>query len=331
MVKQMTAEQKADLVSIGSVCIEPGISIGDATTTATAGPGAGGTSVFVRSGARRVRLAVNPASPLTMVSKEGQVALILNGRIVAEGCLERPLCHCPRQAYITVSERCIFDCKFCPVPKIQGGIKEIPAVLRMVRDAAAAGELEAISLTSGVAESPSRGAKRMVSVVKALAREYDLPIGVSIYPAWRSTEDLYAAGATEMKYNVETMDPALFSTICPGLSLDVVIQALTEAVRCFGKGRVCSNVIIGLGEDDACVKDGVDSLAQKGVIPILRPVSVSPLRKGTIVMNRPSAERLLRLATMEREILDRYGLRADRAKTMCLPCTGCDITPHRDV
>ncbi len=42
---------------------------------------------------------------------------------IASGQLVDPLLHCPEQAYITVSERCIYDCKFCAVPKLQGGIK----------------------------------------------------------------------------------------------------------------------------------------------------------------------------------------------------------------
>jgi biotin synthase-related radical SAM superfamily protein len=327
----MTVEEKAELVSIGSVRIGYGIAIGGATTTATAGPGAGGTSIFVRSGVRRVRLAINPASPLTMVPREEGIAIVREGRVVAEGTIEQPLCHCPRQAYITVSERCIFDCQFCPVPRIQGGVKEVSTILDLVRNAEATGELDAISLTSGVAESPSREAERMVRIVKALRCEYDLPIGVSIYPAERSTENLYAAGATEIKYNVETMDPALFRLICPRLSLDIVLNALAEAAHHFGKNHVTSNFIIGLGDSDACVHDGVEDLASRGVIPILRPIAISPLRQGTIPMERPTAARLLSLASMERAILDRYGLRADRAATMCLPCTGCDITPHRDV
>ena len=46
---------------------------------------------------------------------------------------------------------------------------------------------------------------------------------------------------------------------------------------------------------------------------------------------RPSAERLLKLARITRKILDKYGLRVDVSQTMCLTCTGCDITPYRDI
>ena len=100
-------------------------------------------------------------------------------------------------------------------------------------------------------------------------------------------------------------------------------------MKIFGKNRVASNFILGLGESDECVLAGVTRLAEMGVIPILRPISPHPLRKGEVKVERPSAERLLRLAKATRKVLEDHGLRADLAETMCLPCTGCDITPSR--
>ena len=145
-----------------------------------------------------------------------------------------PLCHCPEQAYITLSEKCIYDCQFCPVPKMQGGIKDSGKVHQLVAEAYATGELKAISLTSGVAVSPEKEVKRVEDVVKQLKREYDLPIGVSVYPTKNSSERLYAAGACEIKYNVETMDPGIFRRVCPDLSLNTVLDSLENAVDYFG-------------------------------------------------------------------------------------------------
>jgi biotin synthase-related radical SAM superfamily protein len=101
-------------------------------------------------------------------------------------------------------------------------------------------------------------------------------------------------------------------------------------VRVFGANRVSTNFFIGLGETDECVRAGVEYLAKMGVIPILRPITIPPLRKAELEATRPSAERLLKLARMTREILDKYGLNVEEAQTMCLPCTGCDIPPVRD-
>lgn len=327
----MTPEKKAILVSIGSAAIDESLIEGPFHTRATAGPGAGGSSFFIYSGDHRVRLSINAASPLKVVSWGKDVLVVRGDEVIVLGQLERPLCHCPGQAYITVSERCIFDCKFCPVPKLQGQVKDQHTVLTMVREAQETGDLRAISLTSGVAESPEKEVANMVMIVKALHREFDVPIGVSVYPTETSSRDLYAAGVSEIKYNVETMDRPIFTNVCPGLSLEYIIDALERAVTICGRNHVFSNFIIGLGEDDTCVRDGVIELAKLGVIPVLRPISASPLRKGEITVERPGPDRLLRLARMTRDILDMHGLDARKARTMCLPCTGCDITPHCDV
>jgi hypothetical protein len=41
-------------------------------------------------------------------------------------------------------------------------------------------------------------------MARALRKQHDIPIGVSVYPTDTSSEELKAAGTTEIKYNVET-------------------------------------------------------------------------------------------------------------------------------
>ncbi|MDD1703436.1 MAG: radical SAM protein [Methanoregula sp.] len=328
---ELNAERKARLVGIGSAAIDASLLGTQFKTSATAGPGAGGSSFFLSSGGHRVRLSIKPDSPLKVVPHNKGVAIVKGDEIIATGALEQPLCHCPDQAYITISERCVFDCKYCPVPVLNGQIKSIPTILSLVKEAEKNGTLSAISLTSGVADSPEGEVKRAVAVVRALREHYDIPIGVSVYPTVTSSEELFAAGANEIKYNVETMDREIFARVCPDLSLPAILEALEHAVTIFGKNHVTSNFILGLGESDEVVESGMEELARRGVIPILRPISPSPLRKGQIAVERPSGDRLLRLSRRHREILDRYGLDTRLAQTMCLPCTGCDLTPQRDV
>jgi biotin synthase-related radical SAM superfamily protein len=266
-----------------------------------------------------------------VIRRCSDVVIILDGKPIVTGRLEPALSHCPEQAYLTISGRCIYDCKFCPVPELSGEVKVPDEILHLVEEAKRTGQLKAISLTSGVERSPEEEVRKAASIVKALRTRYDLPIGVSVYPTDTSSEELKQAGATEIKYNVETMDPVIFTENCPGLSLEYVLQSLEKAVKIFGKNRVTSNFILGLGESDECVLTGVSRLAEMGVIPILRPISPHPLRMGDVKVERPSAERLLKLAKATRKALENHGLRADLAETMCLTCTGCDITPHRDI
>ena len=329
MDEELNTKIKADLLSIGSAQVDKSLLPDQLKSKATAGPGAGNSSIFLKSGNRRVRLTINDLSPLRVMPEEEHVVVLKGDDVLARGTLERPLCHCPEQAYITVSEKCIYDCQFCPVPKMQGEIKENKKVLQMVEEAYSTGELKAISLTSGVAVSPRAEVKRAAELVRLLAREYDLPIGVSVYPTNNSSEILYSAGACEIKYNVETLDPALFRCFCPDLSLYNVLDALDSAVNIFGRNNVSSNFIIGLGESDETVAKGIKRLTERCIIPILRPISPHPLRTG-IQINRPDSARLLKLGNILKDSLDSQSLCVDKSRTMCLACTGCDLTPHMD-
>lgn len=327
--KPLTPEIKAFLISIGSVSIDPSLipwSLGS-----TAGPGAGTSSVFFRSGNKRVRLSINKDSPLSIlkVESEGDVGVFYHGKEIVRGKLEPAPAHCPDQAFITLCERCVFDCKYCPVPKLQGHVKSDEEVLRIIDEVLRTGNLKAISLTSGVETSVEGEVERVIKLLPAL-KKYNVSIGVSVYPTEGCSRKFYEAGASEVKYNVETMDREIFNKVCGDLSLDYILDRLREAVDVFGKNRVFSNFIIGLGESDDSVRDGIETLAQMGVIPVLRPVNPHPLRAGDCFTERPSPERLLKLAKLEAEILKKYGLDPGLAKTMCLKCTGCDLVPFID-
>jgi biotin synthase-related radical SAM superfamily protein len=328
---EMNAEIKAELTAIGSVDVDE--SLLSRPSYSSAGPSTGLRSIFFKSGGRRVRLEINKESPLKMKKANGDFIIFRDEKELARGELEPVLAHCPEQAYITLSERCIYDCKFCSVPKLQGKIKTLDEVTAIVEKARKTGRLKGIALTSGIADSPEHEIDRIVQVVKAL-KKYNIPIGVSAYPTKDSSRRLKEAGVDEIKYNVETMDPAIFRLVCKGrkgLSLDYILDSLRDAVNVFGKNKVSTNFIIGLGETDECVHQGVEYLAKMGVIPILRPITIQPLRKGEITATRPSAERLLKLTGMTHEILDKFGLSVEVSHTMCLPCTGCDLTPYRDL
>lgn len=329
-MKGMTSHDKALLISIGHATVDAALQTPENVGSSSAGPGAGGRSVFFTSGGRRVRLSIRQESPLSVIPEGDGVIIEKDGEVIAEGYLEPIGSHCPRQAYITVSERCSFHCAFCPVPLLNGQIKSRERILSIIDEVYISGDLEAISLTGGVEQSPERELDRMTGLVEELVREYDVPIGVSVYPTSESSDALFAAGADEVKYNVETMDPEIFARVCPDLSLNQVLTELSHASQVFGKDRVSSNMIIGLGETDETVISGVRHLAGIGVIPVLRAVAINPSLPlpGAV---RPSADRLLTLAESTKEILNKNSLSPLNARTMCLPCTGCDLIPGRDL
>jgi biotin synthase-related radical SAM superfamily protein len=328
----ISIQKKAELLEAGGVTVDS--SFMPFKSKATAGPGAGLESIFVNIGGHRVRLGVKQASKFNAVLDGEDVTIFREGKEFARGRLEQAITHCPRQIYITVSERCVFDCKFCPVPKLQGKVKSDEEVLRMVRDGLHRPELLAISMTSGVWKTPEEEAQKVARLIRLIRNEpgtKDVPIGVSVYPAPGSSELLKEAGAAEIKYNVETMDPEVFRKVCPGLKLDYIIESLEHAVGVFGRDHVFSNFLVGMGETDEAVIDGIELLASKGVITILRKVNPHPLRAGEISLQPASAARLLKLASESRRIYEKYGLHPEKALTGCLPCTGCDVTPMLDV
>jgi biotin synthase-related radical SAM superfamily protein len=328
---RMNAEIKAELLSLGKVDVDP--SLLPRPSRSTAGPGTGLRSIFFKSGGHRVRLEINADSPLKMIDHNGDVVILKDNKELVRGKIDPVVAHCPEQTYITISEQCMYDCKFCSVPKFQGKIKTLEEVLAIIERVKNDGKLTTIAFTSGVATTPEHEIDRVVEYVKAV-KKYHVPIGVAVYPTKDSSQRLRDAGVTEVKYNVETMDKEIFERVCSGRkghSLDFILTSLRDAVMVFGKNRVSSNIIIGLGETDECVRKGVEYLAKMGVIAVLRPITISPYRKGEISATRPSAERLLRLTRMTHEVLYTYSLDVTVSQTMCLLCTGCDLTPIRDV
>jgi biotin synthase-related radical SAM superfamily protein len=317
-------ELKAKILSGGPARVT-GAPIGTYLAVSVAGPGAGGEgSVFFSVGDRRVRIPIGEDGDLVLEHLgEGNAVLRLDGETVG-GILEQVALHCPRQAYITVSGGCIYRCRYCTVPALGGrrkSIDEIREMVDQVRD-----RIDAISITSGVANDPEEEEKYVISVIRAL-RPFSVPIGVSIYPVEGTPDRLRDQGVVEVKFNVEAATDRIFRSMCPGLDRREIIRILARSVEIFGRNRVFSNVIVGLGETDDEMEDCIRELAGMGVIPVLRPLNPAGELAG---WPRPSAERLLRLFRAHERILGEEGLDPCRAVTMCSACTGCDLVPGRD-
>jgi biotin synthase-related radical SAM superfamily protein len=156
---------------------------------------------------------------------------------------------------------------------------------------------------------------------------YNLPIGVSIYPTDQTPDRLNALDVAEVKFNIEAATPGLFAKMCPGLEYDQLWRVLDRSVELFGKNRVFSNVIVGLGETDKEMETCISRMTSHGVIPVLRPLN--PVA-GLTGFARPSAERLQKIFSMHKRALAAAGLDPREARTMCTNCAGCDLVPGRD-
>ncbi len=291
----------------------------------TAGPGAGGNgAVFFAMGSHRVKCALNPGSSVEIAHRGNGVAdLCLEGQLIPGRLLE-PGFHCPDQAFITVTGSCIFRCRYCTVPRIGGKRKSIEEIMDMVESVRH--RIHAISITSGVLASIDEEEEYVLEVLKHLSF-FGLPIGVSIYPTDETPDRLKELGVVEVKFNLEAATPELFAEMCPGLDYSRLWEALDRSVELFGRGRVFSNVIVGLGETDVELETCIRELTSHGIIPVIRPLNPVAGFAGT---PRPSAERLKKVFTMHRLALEREGLDARAALTMCTNCAGCDLVPGRD-
>ncbi|HII98675.1 MAG TPA: radical SAM protein [Methanoregula sp.] len=317
-------ELKSRLLAAGSVNLV-GEPAGPFIAGSAAGPGAGSEgAVFFAMGSHRVRLALDPFSPIEIAHRGNGIAdLYFEGNLISGRLLE-PGFHCPDQAFITVTGSCIFNCRYCSVPAIGGRRKSIEEIMQMVESVRH--RIHAISITSGVLESIGEEEAYVLEVVKHLAF-FGLPIGVSIYPTEKTPERLKDLGVAEVKFNLEAATPGIFAKMCPGLDYDMIWQVLDRSVELFGKNRVFSNVIIGLGETDAELETCIRKLTSRWVIPVLRPLN--PVA-GLASFPRPSAERLMRILEIHREALEDAGLDPLIAETMCTNCSGCDLVPGRD-
>jgi biotin synthase-related radical SAM superfamily protein len=246
------------------------------------------------------------------------------GDLEIEGSLEPAGLHCPRQAYVNVSERCIFRCRYCTVPLIGGGIKDPATIEARVREVL--DRVDAIAITSGVSDSLEAEEQRVLNLVKRLA-SLGKPIGVSIYPTPEMPKRLHDLGVAEVKWNLEAATPELFARMCPGLDYEAIRKTLKDSVKIFGKGAVFSNIIFGLGETDEELERCIEDLTSSGVIPVLRPLNPSAELAS---VPRPTSERILRVCGILEKALRRHGLDTRKAWTMCTACTGCDLVPGRD-
>jgi biotin synthase-related radical SAM superfamily protein len=317
-------ELKARLLETGTARLT-GAGTGPYISASTAGPGAGsGGSIFFSTGSGRVRLTIDPGSPVGIEHRGGGMAVLRYDGMTLGGVLEPVALHCPRQAYITVTSGCVYRCRYCEVPAVAAGRKTPDQIEEMV--AAVAARIDAISVTSGVLASVEEEEEYVISIVGRLLR-FGIPIGVSIFPGEATAERLYDLGVTEVKFNVETATRDLFAVMCPALDWDMVWRALRRSVDLFGRGHVFSNLIIGLGEQDGEVEDCLRALIGIGVIPVIRPLNpAGELRSYA----RPTAERLLRIYGITSRLLQEAALDPRDTLTMCPACTGCDLVPGRD-
>lgn len=332
---------KAGLLARGRILVPRGLWTGVPLSRSSAGPGAGASSLFLGTASGIVRLEVVREGPAPMELREvdGSLDIVQGRRVLARGV--KPLfggLHAPGQAFINIHDRCRYSCAFCTI----GRDGDAPSVGRwgaIIKNGLRARMVGSVAITTGIPSSPARACRDMARLVRSIRADFpQVPIGVEPYTVdFSDLIGLRSAGASELKLNIQCATDRIFSRVCPGLDRDGIWRNLGAGVRLFCRGKVCSNLIVGLGEADQDVLAAVERLASMGVAANLRPLKVGPQNERALEKAlgrrpaRPSAARLLRLAAAQKAIFKRHRLRPSSFRTMCHSCTACDLEPFVDI
>jgi len=345
---------KAELIAAGCLSVDRELLEGYRLSRSTAGPGAGTSSLAIGwtgpdGREHRLKLAVSPDedAPLALTRREDGALEVRwrDGTVALHGVRLLPIAmHAPDHCFISLEGDCVYECAFCTAtrPGEGGGRGEPRSPQRWVELIVASHRRRPFA---GVAITSVDTADH-----EALMRDYEtiirgvlgaIPgIAVGVEPPVRSVGDierLSRAGATELKVNIQTPDVGILARVCPGWDLERQYALLREGVRVFGRGRVTSNVIIGMGESDADVLRAIELLVAMGVVPTLRVLRISDLNRGVLesALGHPlepvAPARHVRLARALGEALARHGLSARAFQTMCHSCMGCDLEPGVDI
>jgi biotin synthase-related radical SAM superfamily protein len=337
------AMKKAILITGGPLKIPKDLVLPFTPSRSTAGPGAGSTSIVITFEGARCKKAIDRENgEFELVPKEKGYRLLRNGQEFLEDVEIRPtIAHAPEQAFFNLAQDCIYDCKFCASRKLDKRITKNLSPERVVQMAIEASKKEgfrSVAFTSAVVDSPEKTVERMLFVVRETRKALpDVPIGVEPY-IWKlsDVDDLKAAGADEIKLNIETFDPDRFAKVCGKLHYHFILEALDHAVEVFGEGKVTTNLLVGLGESDENLLDGIRYFAERGIVATLRPLRINnfnrePLTEALGPLEPVAPERIVNLAVRAKAIMEENGITSRTYHTMCHECGCCDIVPFRDV
>lgn len=227
-------------------------------------------------------------------------------------------------------------CRFCAIEGslAAGATTRVKTPDELAEVAEAAVRLDGVRqmvMTTGTSAAPDRGARYLVRCVAAVrAATPQLPIQVQCEPPGDLgvIDALHAAGATAIGIHVESLDDRVRRHWMPGkatVPLTEYWSAWRAAVQAFGRNRVSTYLLVGLGEDPDELVAGAAQLADAGIYPFVVPYR--PLA-GTIAADvdgvpAPPAELLSRITTRVAEHLRRIEMSGADQGAGCAACGAC--------
>ena len=228
-------------------------------------------------------------------------------------------------------------CRFCTIEEsLRAGstvAAKTPQQLAEVAEAAVRLDgVRQMVMTTGTTSGPDRGARHLVRCVRAVLDAVPgLPIQVQIEPPGDLgvLQDLRDAGATSIGIHVESLDDDIRRRWMPGKSTVPMAEyeaAWAEAVRVFGRNRVSTYLLIGLGEEPDSLVEGAGRLIGMGVYPFavpMRPMVGTLARRDGATAPSPAlvADVTARIAALLRAA----GMTGADQGAGCAACGACGL------
>lgn len=224
-------------------------------------------------------------------------------------------------------------CRFCAIEQslAAGATTAVKSPAQLAEVAEAAVRLDGVKqavLTTGTSTGRDRGARHLARCVRAIrAAVPGLPVQVQCEPPddLAALAELKEAGAHSTGIHVESLDDTVRRRWMPGkasVPLADYWAAWREAVRLFGRNRVSTYLLVGLGEDPDELVAGAGALIEAGVYPFVVPFR--PMA-GTLAAASPAPSPALLAEVTARvaDLLRADGMRGADQGAGCAACGGC--------
>ena len=226
-------------------------------------------------------------------------------------------------------------CRFCTIEESlkSGATTAAKTPTQLAEVAAAAVRLDGVRqmvMTTGTTHGPDRGARNLVRCTSAVrAAVPELPIQVQLEPPadLGVLRELHEAGATAIGIHVESLDDDVRRKWMPGkgsVPLSDYEAAWREAVRIFGRNKVSTYLLIGLGENPDDLVAGAARLIDMGVYPFVVPFR--PML-GTLARRdgwpAPGRAVVLDVTARVGALLRAAGMRGADQEAGCAACGAC--------
>jgi radical SAM protein (TIGR04043 family) len=228
-------------------------------------------------------------------------------------------------------------CRFCTIEESlrSGATVAVKSPAQLAEVAEAAVRLDGVRqmvLTTGTTAGPDRGGRHLQRCVRAIRTAVPgLPIQVQLEPPddLSMLTDLREAGATAVGIHVESLDERVRRRWMPGkatVPMAVYEAAWDEAVRVFGRNRVSTYLLIGLGEDRDELVAGAGRLIDRGVYPFVvpfRPMVGTLARRDGV--GAPAPELVREVTERVALLLQAAGMSGADQQAGCAACGACGV------